>query len=309
MTPAPVAARPRAPRRALAAGLAAGALITAGCGTHHAATVTPAVAASVAVAPPLASLLPTVVPPKPKPKPEMPSAKVLNAAYTKAGAAVPHLSPQKVPSWAHVPADATIAVPKNAAAGLPVFTTPAGAQIKVLSSPTDKDAPLALPVFGHTVNGVWTKVLLAMRPNHTYGWIRSGLVTETPTKWRIDVNQAHHRMLLWYGPTLLANWPVAVGAPATSTPVGEFFVDVIIDTDEPYGAYGSWIVGTSGYSEVYSSFGGDGGDTDALIGIHGTDEPWSIGHSVSHGCVRTPNADAALLAQLVPLGTPVRISA
>jgi lipoprotein-anchoring transpeptidase ErfK/SrfK len=258
---------------------------------------------------PAATLVPSVAPPSPKPKPEVPSVKILTAAYTKAGAGSPRLAPQRPPVWATVPADAAIAVPVDPAAGLPVVAHPGGPAVKTLASPTDKGAPLALPVFGHTADGAWTKVLLAQRPNQTYGWVRSALVRERPSKWRIDVSESHHRMLVWYGRTLLASWPVAVGAAATPTPVGEFFVDVIIDTGDPYGAYGKWIIGTSGYSEVYTSFGGDGGDTDALIGIHGTDEQWSIGHSVSHGCVRTPNEDSALLAQLVPLGTPVRITA
>jgi len=42
-------------------------------------------------------------------------------------------------------------------------------------------------------------------------------------------------------------------------------------------------------------------------GIHGTDEPSSIGHSVSHGCVRMYNSDVEKLYPMVPVGTPVYI--
>jgi lipoprotein-anchoring transpeptidase ErfK/SrfK len=42
-------------------------------------------------------------------------------------------------------------------------------------------------------------------------------------------------------------------------------------------------------------------------GIHGTDEPNSIGHSVSHGCIRMHNADVEKLYSMVPVGTPVYI--
>jgi lipoprotein-anchoring transpeptidase ErfK/SrfK len=42
-------------------------------------------------------------------------------------------------------------------------------------------------------------------------------------------------------------------------------------------------------------------------GIHGTDEPASIGRSVSHGCVRMLNADVEQLYPMVPVGTPVYI--
>jgi lipoprotein-anchoring transpeptidase ErfK/SrfK len=42
-------------------------------------------------------------------------------------------------------------------------------------------------------------------------------------------------------------------------------------------------------------------------GIHGTDNPSSIGHSVSHGCIRLRNADVEQLYPMVPIGTPVYI--
>jgi hypothetical protein len=42
-------------------------------------------------------------------------------------------------------------------------------------------------------------------------------------------------------------------------------------------------------------------------GIHGTDEPESIGRSVSHGCVRMLNEDIEKLYPMVAVGTPVYI--
>lgn len=42
-------------------------------------------------------------------------------------------------------------------------------------------------------------------------------------------------------------------------------------------------------------------------GIHGTDQPESIGHSVSHGCVRMLNSDVETLYPMVPVGTAVYI--
>jgi lipoprotein-anchoring transpeptidase ErfK/SrfK len=40
-------------------------------------------------------------------------------------------------------------------------------------------------------------------------------------------------------------------------------------------------------------------------GIHGTPEPSLVGHAESHGCVRLTNWDAAELAKMVAVGTPV----
>jgi len=59
----------------------------------------------------------------------------------------------------------------------------------------------------------------------------------------------------------------------------------------------------SGFSNQLTSFaGGDG-----VIGIHGTNDPSTIGQTVSHGCIRMHNADIEKLVPVLPLGTPVEI--
>jgi lipoprotein-anchoring transpeptidase ErfK/SrfK len=63
-------------------------------------------------------------------------------------------------------------------------------------------------------------------------------------------------------------------------------------------------LGLSARSDTVTEFnGGDG-----IIGIHGTNNPGSIGHAASLGCVRVPNEVITEIASLVPLGTPVLIS-
>jgi L,D-transpeptidase catalytic domain len=54
--------------------------------------------------------------------------------------------------------------------------------------------------------------------------------------------------------------------------------------------------------ELWRFAGGDG-----RVGIHGTNEPWLLGSSVSHGCVRVRNDMIRRLARMLPLGTPVLI--
>lgn len=49
----------------------------------------------------------------------------------------------------------------------------------------------------------------------------------------------------------------------------------------------------------------DGRDT--YYRIHGTTEPWSIGKSVSNGCIRMLNDHVIQLYEQVPLGTPVTV--
>ena len=49
------------------------------------------------------------------------------------------------------------------------------------------------------------------------------------------------------------------------------------------------------------------GNRDTLFRIHGTVEPWTIGTSVSSGCIRMINQDVIDLYQRVPIGTKVMV--
>lgn len=54
--------------------------------------------------------------------------------------------------------------------------------------------------------------------------------------------------------------------------------------------------------------GFDAKNTDGRIyGIHGTNQPYSVGKYISNGCVRLRNADVERLYRQVPLGTKVLI--
>ena len=44
-----------------------------------------------------------------------------------------------------------------------------------------------------------------------------------------------------------------------------------------------------------------------LYRIHGSNEPWSIGHAVSSGCIRMRNEDVMDLYERVPVGTSVKV--
>jgi lipoprotein-anchoring transpeptidase ErfK/SrfK len=47
------------------------------------------------------------------------------------------------------------------------------------------------------------------------------------------------------------------------------------------------------------------GGRDTMYRIHGTTEPWSIGQSVSSGCIRMFNQDVIDLYNRVPVGSTV----
>ena len=66
----------------------------------------------------------------------------------------------------------------------------------------------------------------------------------------------------------------------------------------PYGTKQRAYPGVLGSFRLYL---GDG------YGMHGTNDPASVGRAVSHGCIRLRNEDIAVLYQQVAIGTPVYI--
>ena len=51
------------------------------------------------------------------------------------------------------------------------------------------------------------------------------------------------------------------------------------------------------------------GNKDTLYRIHGTNEPWTIGHNVSSGCIRMTNDDVTDLYDRIAVGTKVIVLA
>lgn len=151
--------------------------------------------------------------------------------------------------------------------------------------------------------GEWLEVLLPIRPNGTTGWVRSSDVSVSETDLQVVVDLGQRELAVLDGGDVVLQSPIAIGAPDAPTPTGLAYVTDLLETSSADNAYGPYAFGLSARSETYSEFaGGDG-----QIGIHGTDDPSSIGQAVSHGCIRLPNEVIAELAALLPLGTPVQI--
>jgi len=100
------------------------------------------------------------------------------------------------------------------------------------------------------------------------------------------------RILTMTSSGTITTYPVAVGKPSTPTPVGEWtIVAKAVDPGGPFGV--RWMR----LSVPFGSYG-----------IHGTNNPSSIGKAVSHGCVRLYNEDVIALYDRVWVGTPVSIT-
>lgn len=163
--------------------------------------------------------------------------------------------------------------------------------------------PTTLSVLDQTrlcSGATWYRVRLAHWPNGTTGWVRATDVATTKLRVRIVVDVSAHQLTLYRAGHVVLRSPAAIGKPSTPTPLGTFFVTQRFVVDPPTGAYGPRALGISAFSNVLRSWR-DGGP----IGIHGTDETFSIGKPVSHGCVRLPNDLIIKLFAVTPLGTPV----
>jgi lipoprotein-anchoring transpeptidase ErfK/SrfK len=168
-----------------------------------------------------------------------------------------------------------------------------------------------ISVYGRVVfsvigdEGDFFKVALPARPNGSVGYIKKSEVVTYTTPYKMVIAIQSKRLTVFECGKEIMNAPVAVGTPKAQTPRGNFFlVDLVRPKRGPNGPYGPYAFGISGYSNVYQRFGGG----DGRIGIHGTNQPSSIGKAVSSGCIRLDNANMTKIAKTLYLGTPVIIT-
>ena len=150
----------------------------------------------------------------------------------------------------------------------------------------------------------WVRVELPVRPNGSTGWVRSDEVRLETLDHLVTVDLAARELTVWVDGAVERVIEVAIGSTENPTPTGSFYVVDKLDTADDGGVYGPYAFGLSAHSDTLSEFGGG----DGQIGIHGTNDPSSLGQAVSHGCVRLPNDAITHLATELPLGTPVVIS-
>jgi len=171
------------------------------------------------------------------------------------------------------------------------------------SNPTAQRTPLVFLV--RERRGTWLRVMLPSRPNGSEGWVREAGMELRSDPYSVLVDLTEHRLMVRKARRLVLDVAVGVGRAATPTPSGLYYVAELLRQPDPNGLYGPWAFALSAHSSVLSHFGGG----DGQVGIHGTDDPSGIGHTVSHGCIRVRNRVIERLAAILPLGTPVRIVA
>ncbi|WP_456275996.1 L,D-transpeptidase family protein [Bacillus sp. AK128] len=116
-----------------------------------------------------------------------------------------------------------------------------------------------------------------------------GLPSPESIPYRIDISIQNRILRLYKNGQPQKQYPIAVGRMLHETPTGDFII--INKAPNPGGPFGTMWMSLS--KQHY--------------GIHGTNNPSSIGKAVSSGCIRMYNKDVEELASIVPIGTRVTI--
>ena len=147
------------------------------------------------------------------------------------------------------------------------------------------------------------------RPNTV--WDQSDVTAETRSM-RIDTRE--NMLTVYHGEKLVAAYPVTVGSTLTESPVGDWTIRAIAKL--PIFRYDEAMLNRGERSSHFHQLPpGPNSPVGVLwielnrngIGLHGTNEPDTIGRSASHGCVRLANWDIVRLAPKVNVGVPVSI--
>jgi lipoprotein-anchoring transpeptidase ErfK/SrfK len=168
---------------------------------------------------------------------------------------------------------------------------------------------------GHVLSVFGTQILIR---NAINTGTRSTIVAPLRTLTAPDVKPAPivvihrgvNRLVLFYGEHYIRAFPVATGQPIYPTPLGRF--EIVLKQVNPWWYPPTQDDWAKGLQPVPPGPGNPLGTrwmglSTPGVGIHGTSEPWSIGHSESHGCIRMQVPDAEWLYDHVRIGTPVFI--
>ena len=126
----------------------------------------------------------------------------------------------------------------------------------------------------------------------------------------ILVNQGAHTLSLYDRDKLLARYPVCIGSPRWPTVIGEWAVVKAEKNPTWYNRGSTW---AENMPDSLPPGPGNPLGTRAItlngggVLIHGTTDGWSIGRSVSHGCIRMYIGDVEQLFEHVYIGMPVYI--
>jgi lipoprotein-anchoring transpeptidase ErfK/SrfK len=187
-----------------------------------------------------------------------------------------------------------------------VYRRPGGGRLAAFAKLNGNGFPTTFSIVGAIVNRTcgasWYRVRLPLRPNGVVGYVRPEAMVVRRVATQIVVDLSERRLTLLRDGRPVLTTRAAVGAASTPTPTGRFYVDQRVLTGDPGGAYGPAALGVSAFSTALTGWA-----RGRQIAIHGTNQPWSIGHAASNGCIRVANVTLARIFAATPAGSPVLI--
>jgi hypothetical protein len=178
--------------------------------------------------------------------------------------------------------------------------TPGGKIVAPIGTKTNFGSPTILAVAARKPG--WVLVRTSMERHHV-GWLplAAGHLFEEPRS--IVVSLRRHELMVFHRGKLTDTYKVAIGMTATPTPRGKFAITDRLTTGNAQSDYGCCILALTAHQpKILQGWGG--GDR---VAIHATPHEWTIGKSISHGCIRASNAALRQLMRHVRLGMPVTI--
>jgi lipoprotein-anchoring transpeptidase ErfK/SrfK len=145
---------------------------------------------------------------------------------------------------------------------------------------------------------------LAVIAGSTPAAAAEGEGTTTPIVRRIVVSIPDRKLALVENDRVVSLYPVAVGAAASPSPVGTF--TIVSRVSQPTYYKPGKVVAPGATNPIGTRWIGL---SQKGYGIHGTDDPRSIGFAKSHGCIRLRNRDVEQLFERVRGGDVVELHA
>ncbi|WP_438824839.1 L,D-transpeptidase [Bacillus sp. JJ722] len=123
----------------------------------------------------------------------------------------------------------------------------------------------------------------------------------------VIVNKANNKLAFIKDGEVVEIFPVGTGKSNELTPEGLF--TFVVKAKNPYYRKKN-IPGGDPRNPLGSRWiGFDALNTDGRIyGVHGTNQPWSVGHYISNGCIRMKNSDVERLYELIPLQSKILVT-
>ncbi|MEB3206173.1 MAG: L,D-transpeptidase [Vampirovibrionales bacterium] len=127
---------------------------------------------------------------------------------------------------------------------------------------------------------------------------------------KVVIHVPARQLSVLQGEYRIASYPVGVGRPQFPTPAGKFSIIRKIKHpgwENPYLAAGEMRIEAGQDNPLGTRWLGFKAMPQGEYGIHGTDNPKSVGELSSHGCVRMRIKDVEQLYDWVQVGTPVEV--